>query len=192
MDALTPERSAQGPPCPLRSLGFMSLDFRPFRLQPPGCWIDRFHTCPLSVVDFRIAPICASPQEDRLARQPGRIPPPKRTRHFRCGLAIRLPMLPTPSHDDAVSVSDRPENVCLKRTCTSPSLLTHPRTLWLFHHPDAQINICPPATPTSTVMASHLAEIETLGLRSNTRDCRAERSSVSFGYSEIRTLKADV
>ena len=42
-------------------------------------------------------------------------------------LLRRVPMAPSP--DDAVSVSYRPENVCLKRTTTSPSMLTHPRTL---------------------------------------------------------------
>ena len=38
-------------------------------------------------------------------------------------------MLPTPSRDDAVSVSYKPENAYLKRTFTSPSMLTHQRTL---------------------------------------------------------------
>ena len=37
-------------------------------------------------------------------------------------------MLPTPPHDDAVSVSYRPENAYLKRTLTSLSQLTFKRT----------------------------------------------------------------
>jgi hypothetical protein len=37
-------------------------------------------------------------------------------------------MLPTPPHGDAVSVCYRPENVYLRRTCTSLDLLTRKRT----------------------------------------------------------------
>ena len=66
----------------------------------------------------------------RQARQTTR---PNRV-HFRCGLAVRFPMLSTPPHGDAVSVSYRPENVYLKRTSTSPSMFTRKRTfLWLRH-----------------------------------------------------------
>ena len=60
----------------------------------------------------------------RQARQTTR---PNRV-HFRCGLAVRFPMLSTPPHGDAVSVSYRPENVYLKRTSTSPSMVTRKRT----------------------------------------------------------------
>ncbi len=69
MAPLTPARLS----LPDRSLCFMEQDFRPFRLQTPGCSADRFCTLPLSVDGFRIAPVWASPQEGRLARQPGRI-----------------------------------------------------------------------------------------------------------------------
>ena len=43
-------------------------------------------------------------------------------------------MLPTPPRGDAVSVSYRPENVYLKRTSTSLSMFTHPRTLFKRRH----------------------------------------------------------
>lgn len=60
----------------------------------------------------------------RQARQTTR---PNRV-HLRCGLAVRLTMLPTPPRGDAVSIGYRPENVYLKRTSTSLSLLIHKRT----------------------------------------------------------------
>ncbi len=50
-------------------------------------------------------------QQARQTTRPNRV-------HFRCGLAVRLPMLPTPPRGDAVSFGYRPENVYLKRTCT--------------------------------------------------------------------------
>src|SRR5207249_2713663 len=46
---------------PGRSLCFMCLAVRPFRLQPPSWPHDRFDTLPLSVVGFRVAPVRASP-----------------------------------------------------------------------------------------------------------------------------------
>jgi len=46
---------------------------RPFRLQPPSRPRDRFCTLPLSVTDFRIAPVRASPFPSRLAARQGRI-----------------------------------------------------------------------------------------------------------------------
>jgi len=49
--------------------------------------------------------------------------------HLRCGPAIRLTMLPTPPHGDAVSFGYRTENVSLKRTSTSLSKYTCQRTL---------------------------------------------------------------
>lgn len=55
--------------------------------------------------------------------------------HFRCGLAVRFPMLSTPPHGDAVSVSYKPENVYLKRTSTSPSMFTRKRTLLSLRDP---------------------------------------------------------
>ena len=45
-------------------------------------------------------------------------------------------MLPTPPRGDAVSVGYRPENVYLKRTCTSPILLACKRTLLLLRNRD--------------------------------------------------------
>ena len=44
-------------------------------------------------------------------------------------------MLPTPPRGDAVSVGYRPENVYLKRTCTSPILLACKRTFLLLRNP---------------------------------------------------------
>ncbi len=58
-------------------------------------------------------------------------------------------MLPTPPRDDAVSVSDKPENVYLKRTFTPLSMFTHQRTLLLLCNPDTQSSVwaIPPSSP---------------------------------------------
>ena len=70
MGPLTPARSAfQRRPYPGRSLCFMCLAVRPFRLQPPNLSHDRFRTLPLSVMGFRVAPVRASPFPSRLAAQ---------------------------------------------------------------------------------------------------------------------------
>jgi hypothetical protein len=70
MGPLTPARSAfKCRPYPGRSLCFMCLAVRPFRLQPPNLPHDRFHTLPLSVMGFRVAPVRASPFPSRLAAQ---------------------------------------------------------------------------------------------------------------------------
>lgn len=141
MDPLTPAGLCLAPG---RSLCFMSLDFRPFRLQPPGCSADRFRALPLSVDGFLRERLpttrCRQPPLGVLgfairgqARQTTR---PNRV-HLRCGLAIRLPVLPTPPRGDAVPVDYRPENVCLKRTFTSPSNHTRRRTLPSLRDPDA-------------------------------------------------------
>ena len=44
-------------------------------------------------------------------------------------------MLPTPPRGDAVPVSYKPENVYLKRTCTSLSMFTRQRTFLLLTQP---------------------------------------------------------
>jgi hypothetical protein len=102
----------------------MYRDFQPFRLQPPDCPVDRFLTLPLSVDGFRNVPVLgfALRAEARQSIRPNRV-------HLRCGPAIRLAMLPTPPHGDAVSFGYRTENVSLKRTCTSLSKYTCQRTL---------------------------------------------------------------
>jgi hypothetical protein len=44
------------------------------------------------------------------------------------GLVIHLPLLRTPSRDDALTFSYRPESACLKRTLTSLTMHAHRRT----------------------------------------------------------------
>ena len=102
----------------------MYRDFQPFRLQPPDCSADRFLTLPLSVDDVRSIPVLgfALRAEARQTIRPNRV-------HFRCGPVVRLTMLPTPPHGDAVSFGYRTENVSLERTCTSRSWYTRQRTL---------------------------------------------------------------
>ena len=56
-----------------RSLCFMCMAFRPFRLQPPPRPSHRFDTLPLSVGGIRLAPVWASPLASRLAARAGRI-----------------------------------------------------------------------------------------------------------------------
>ena len=60
-------------------------------------------------------------QEARQVDRPNRV-------HERLGLVVRLPMLSTPPHGDAVSVGYKPENVCLKRTYTFLTKHTYKRT----------------------------------------------------------------
>lgn len=65
-------------PAPGRSLCFMCLAFRSFRLQPPHCPAGRFDTLPfssrgLSRRDCLPPRVWASPLASRLADQPGRI-----------------------------------------------------------------------------------------------------------------------
>src|SRR5215813_11993277 len=45
------------------------------------------------------------------------------------GLIVRRRLLPTPSHDDAVTFGYRPESACLERTCTSLMVCAHRRTV---------------------------------------------------------------
>src|SRR5262249_53824126 len=47
---------------------------------------------------------------------------------FPYGLLFHLPLLRTPSHDDALSFSYRPESACLARTFTSLSMHARSRT----------------------------------------------------------------
>ena len=108
----------------------MGMDFRPFRLQPPDCSIDRFLTLPLSVDGFRIAPVLgfATRMQARQSIRPNRV-------HLRCGPAVRLTMLPTSPCGDAVSFGYRTENVSLKRTFTSHSIHTCQRTFLSLRDP---------------------------------------------------------
>ena len=100
----------------------MFVVFQSFRLQPPDCFCNCFNTLPLSVADFRLLGLgFAIRRQARQTTRPNRV-------HFRCGLTVRVPMLPTPPHSDAVSVHYRTENVSLKRTCTSQTTNTHKRT----------------------------------------------------------------
>ena len=84
---------------------------------------DRFDTLPFSVAGIRIAPVLgfAIWQQARRDTRPNRV-------HFRCGLAVRLPLLPTPPRGDAVTFGYKPESVYLKRTCTFLTKHTYRRT----------------------------------------------------------------
>src|SRR5262249_48336467 len=70
----------------------------------PAASHDRFSTYPLSAMGFRFAQVEASPFNRRLASQRGRI-----EFAFATDGSIRLPLLPTPPHGDAVTVGYRPE-----------------------------------------------------------------------------------
>lgn len=82
----------------------------------------RFHTLPLSVITRSCLHLgFAINEKARQVFRPNRV-------YERLGLAVRLPLLPTPPHGDAVSVGYKPENVCLKRTFTFLSKHTYKRT----------------------------------------------------------------
>ena len=61
----------------------------------------------------------------------GSPPHPAESSSLSYGLAVHLPLLPTPPHGDAVTVRYRPESVCLKGTSTPPTEYTFRRTRWL-------------------------------------------------------------
>ena len=102
----------------------MCLAFQPLRLQPPPLLSHRFNTLPISVGDIRLSIAglgFAISQQARRESRPNRV-------HLRCGLVIHLGLLSTPPRGDAVSFGYRPENVYLKRTCTSLTWHTYRRT----------------------------------------------------------------
>jgi hypothetical protein len=86
-------------------------------------FVHRFYTLPFSVIAGRkfLHLGFAISQQARQVDRPNRV-------HFRLGLVVRLPMLPTPPHGDAVSVGYKPENVYLKRTYTFLTKHTCKRT----------------------------------------------------------------
>ena len=131
MAPLTPAGRSLAPD---RSLCVICFAFLPFRLQPPGVLRHRFDALPFSVTDFPARPEersafrCSSTdlgfatwQQARRDTRPNRV-------HLRCGLAVRLPVLPTSSRDDAVPVGYKPESVYLKRTFTFLTKHTYRRT----------------------------------------------------------------
>src|SRR5205807_551161 len=64
--------------------------------------------------------------------------------HLRCGLVVHLQLLPTPSREDAVTFSYRPESACLKRTCTSRTKHTCRRTSAVARHRSSWAGLAPP------------------------------------------------
>jgi hypothetical protein len=83
---------------------------------PSARWTSLLNSC-------EFAAVWASPFASRLAdiTRPNRV-------HLRCGLAVRLTVLPTPPRGDAVPLDYKPENVYLKRTCTFLTIHTCRRT----------------------------------------------------------------
>jgi len=72
----------------------------------------RFITLPLSVLGFPLSRVWASPFPSWPATTPGEL------RSSSYGPMIHLRLLPTPPHGDAVTISYRPESVCLEGTYT--------------------------------------------------------------------------
>jgi hypothetical protein len=102
----------------------MCMTFRPFRRQPPLTPWHRFDTLPLSLPGLQdlLVPVWASPSVGRLAAFQAE------SRSLSCGLVVRLPLLLTPPHGDAITVDYRPESACLKWTSTTPIAHTYGRT----------------------------------------------------------------
>jgi hypothetical protein len=98
---------------PDRSPYFTHLNFRSLRLQPPPVSRRRFYTLPLSSSSI---PICSGLgfTTGSQARQTWSAESSSLT----YGWTVRLLLLPTPPHDDAVAVGYRPENVYLEGTFT--------------------------------------------------------------------------
>jgi len=73
-----------------------------------------------------------TPQRDRLSGLrhclAGSPTDPAETGSLYYGLLVHLQLLPTPPRDDAVTISFRPECVCLTRTSTSLTRHAHKRT----------------------------------------------------------------
>jgi len=101
MEALTPDKVTPF----IRYPWFMHLVFQPFRLQPPVAPYHRFITLPLSLIDFLLFFLSRrSGLRHSLAGSP--LQQAESSSSF-YGLAFHLPLLPTPSHDDAVTVGYR-------------------------------------------------------------------------------------
>jgi hypothetical protein len=100
------------------------MAFGPFCLQTPECPQHRFLTLPLSSLDFPPA-CCGSGLRLWLAGSPLT---PAVSSSSSYGRVLHLQLLPTSPHGNAVSFGFRPENVCLKRTCTSLTIRAFRRT----------------------------------------------------------------
>jgi hypothetical protein len=100
------------------------MAFGPFCLQTPQCPQHRFLTLPLSSLDFPPA-CCGSGLRLWLAGSP-LTPAVSSSSSYR--RVLHLQLLPTSPHGNAVSFGFRPENVCLKRTCTSLTIRAFRRT----------------------------------------------------------------
>src|SRR5439155_13692631 len=95
-----------------------------FRLHTPASPCHRFCTLPLSGDSLQRHPTAGqiSPSSSRLIEMVGRI------EFVAYGLMTHLWLLSTPPRSDAVTIGYRPENVCLKRICTSLTRHTCRRT----------------------------------------------------------------
>ena len=82
----------------------MHIAFLPFRLQPPVAPYHRFITLPLSLIDLLLFFSQRSGLRHSLAGSPLQ---QAESSLLSYGLAFHLPLLPTPSHDDAVTVGYR-------------------------------------------------------------------------------------
>src|SRR5665213_3455890 len=100
------------------------MAFGPFCLQTPECPQHRFLTLPLSSLDFPPY-CCGSGLRLWLAGSPLT---PAVSSSSSYGRVLHLQLLPTSPHGNAVSFGFRPENVCLKRTCTSLTIRAFRRT----------------------------------------------------------------
>jgi len=120
MNALTPAGPASRPSqadtpvlVPSRSPCFTHLNFRSLRLQPPpSLSVSLLHVTPQLIE----SPACtglgfANSQQARQRWQ-------AESSSLPYGWTVRLLLLPTPSHDDAVAFGYRPENVYLEGTFT--------------------------------------------------------------------------
>ena len=96
-----------------RSPRFIALVFRPFRLQPSGVAHRRFITLPLSSIGFRFRGLGFA------TGMPAFPYHQTESSSFPYGLGVRLLLLPTPPHGDAVALGFGPESVCPERTSTS-------------------------------------------------------------------------
>ena len=101
----------------------MYPNFPSFRRQPPDMLHDRFDTLPLSLMDFR-----GFPQSGLHLWLAGSSQRPAESRSSSYGPTVHLRLLPTSPHGDAVTISYRPESVCLGMTSTSLIEYTFRRT----------------------------------------------------------------
>src|SRR5579872_1414944 len=104
------------------------MAFGPFCLQTPECPQHRFkHMTPQPVgLPTRPASGCGSGLRHGTAGSPST---PAETSSLSYGRVLHFQLLPTPPHGDAVTFCFRPENVCLKGTCTPLTLRALRRTI---------------------------------------------------------------